>query len=157
MYTGSYWLMLLLDWWIRTEIVWGQKQVKRQQVLSQGTHFFLVPRACSPSFSSLLSTLKMSAPQYFLATLVGTSVNVASSFKLWILVLSWEPLFSFNTVFLGSHIQPGVVAHLIPPLMTISTPWVLSTSNWLLQPGLFLRRASLTGTQCIGFSWLLEN
>lgn len=153
MYTGSYWLMLLLDWWIRTEIVWGQKQVKRQQVLSQGTHFFLVPRARSPSFSSLLSTLKMSAPQYFLATLVGTSVNVASSFKLWILVLSWEPLSSFNTWISHS-------AWSCCPFDPTSNDYFNTLSSVYFQlaaPTRTFLEESQPDRYSIGFSWLLEN
>lgn len=72
-------------------------------------------RAYDPSFSVVYCPLsKYLSLDVFLATLVGSSVNVASSFKLWISVLSWKPLSSFNIVFLGPHIQPGVAARLIP-------------------------------------------
>lgn len=136
----------------------GQKQVKCQQVLSLGTFFpSVLFRAYDSSSSIVYCPLSKCLFLNTFWQLLLAAVNVASSFKLWILVLSWELLSSFNTVFLGPHIQPGVVAHSILPLMTISSPWVLSSSNWLLQPGLFLREASLSGTRFTGFSWLMES
>lgn len=92
-------------------------------------------------------------PLMLLATLVGSSFNVASSFKLWISVLSRKPLSSFNIVFLEPHIQPGVAACCLIP----------APNDYLITLGLgrfqlaastrpFLREASLSGTQLAGFS-----
>lgn len=84
-------------------------------------------------------------------------VNISSSFKLRISFLSQKPLSSFNIVFLGPHIQPGVAARCLIPgpndyLITLG-PGRFQLAA-LTRP--FLREANLSETQLAGFSSLMN-